>query len=590
MSTRIFSVSNHCARLVRNAILAFAGIGCAGSQPSTVPPRAQPAAQTAPAKPVPAATAAILPAAAGFEAAFTAPRGDAAAQITADDLREHIAKLASDDFAGRGPTTPGDRKSRAYLIEQLQRLGYQPGGNATWEQAFDLVGVEAHMPKRWTFARDGKSLPLTWSSDYIATSGVQTPEGAIRNAELVFVGYGIEAPEYGWDDFKGKDLRGKVLLMLNDDPNWDDRLFAGKTRLYYGRWTYKFESAERHGAAGAILIHTTPSAGYPFQVVQTSWSGPQYELPKTTPPHVQLTGWVTEAAAQKLVKLAGKDLPALIEAAKRTDFAPVALGVTTSISFKNTVQRAQTANVYGLLPGSDARLRDQVVIYTAHHDHLGVGQPDARGDRIYNGALDNAAGVAQLLAIARAFKRLPEPPRRSILFLFAGAEEQGLLGSAYYAANPSFPRQKIAAAINYDGGNIWGRARDVTFIGKGKSTLDPIVEAIALRQGRTVKGDRLPDRGYFYRSDQFSFAKIGVPAIYIDQPTDFVGKPPGWGQAQSDDYEVHRYHQPSDEFDPKWNFDGMIEDAQLGFWAGVILADQDAMPAWLPGDEFERAR
>jgi Zn-dependent M28 family amino/carboxypeptidase len=587
MSTPVLSVSSRQTRLACSALLTFAAVGCAGSQPA---PQTAPV-KTAPiAPPIAMATTAVVPAAAGFDAMFTARRADAAAQITASDLREHIAKLASDEFTGRGPTTPGDRKSRAYLAQQLQRLGYQPGAEGSWEQAFDLVGVEAHMPKRWTFARDGKSLPLTWQDDYIAASGVQTPQAAIRDAEVVFVGYGIQAPEYGWDDFKGRDLRGKVLLMLNDDPNWDDRLFAGKTRLYYGRWTYKVESAERHGAAGAILIHTTPSAGYPFQVVQSSWTGPQYELPKTTPPHVQLTGWVTEAAAQKLVELAGKDLPTLVEAAKRTDFAPVALGVTTSIAFKNSLQRAQTANVYGLLPGADAKLREQVVIYTAHHDHLGVGQPDARGDRIYNGALDNSAGVAQLLAIARAFKALPEPPRRSVLFLFVGAEEQGLLGSAYYAANPSFPREKIAAAINYDGGNIWGRARDVTFIGKGKSTLDPIVEAVAVRQGRTVKGDRLPDRGYFYRSDQFSFAKIGVPAIYIDLPTDFVGKPAGWGQAQSDDYEAHRYHQPSDELDPSWNFDGMIEDAQLGFWAGVILADQDAMPAWLPGDEFERAR
>jgi hypothetical protein len=525
-----------------------------------------------------------------LDAYFTAPRGVAAAAITGDELRAHVETLSADGFAGRGPTTAGDRATRAYLIERLRALGYQPGGGASWEQPFDLVGVEARMPKRWTMKRDGASVSLAWSDDYVASSAVQRERGAVRDAELVFVGYGIEAPEYGWDDYKGRDLTGKLLLMLNDDPDWDPALFAGPTRLYYGRWTYKYEMAKRRGAVGAIIVHTTPSAGYPFQVVQTSWSGEQFELPDTGASNFQLNAWLSEDAARKVAALAGQDLARLTAAAKRKDFVPVALGVTTSIEFRNTVKRAPTANVYGLLQGADPQLREQVVVYTAHHDHLGVGKPDASGDRIYNGAMDNAAGVAQLLAIAKAYKALPAPPRRSILFLFVGAEEQGLLGSAYYAANPSFAPGKIAAAINFDGGNIWGRARDTTFIGKGRSTLDSVVEAVASRQGRVVHGDRAPDRGYFYRSDQFSFAKIGVPALYIDQPVDFVGRPPGWGAAQIEDYEAKRYHQPSDELEPSWNFDGMVEDAQLGFWTGAILAEQPEMPSWLPGDEFEQAR
>jgi Zn-dependent M28 family amino/carboxypeptidase len=419
---------------------------------------------------------------------------------------------------------------------------------------------------------------------------VQQDRGSIKNAEVVFVGYGIQAPEYGWDDFKGQDLKGKVLLMLNSDPDWDPNLFAGNTRLYYGRWTYKYESAARQGAAGAIIVHTTPSAGYPFQVVQTSWSGEQVELPAENEPRVQVKTWMTEDAAKKLVALAGEDLSKLMESAKSKDFKPVALGITTSLDFTTKINRSQTANVYGVLKGSDPQVADEYVVYTAHHDHLGVGEPDAEGDKIFNGAMDNASGVAQLLAMGKAFKALPTPPRRSIMLLFVAAEEQGLLGSRYYAEHPSVPPGKMAANINYDGGNIWGRAKDIIYVGKGKSTLDADVDAIAKLQGRSVTPDQFPDRGFFYRSDQFNFAKIGVPALYLDTGTDFVGKPAGWGKEQHEAYEAKSYHQPSDEISDTWNYDGMIEDAQLGFWVGLNVANADAMPAWTPGDEFEAAR
>jgi Zn-dependent M28 family amino/carboxypeptidase len=291
-----------------------------------------------------------------------------------------------------------------------------------------------------------------------------------------------------------------------------------------------------------------------------------------------------------LAALGGQDLDALVAAARSRDFAPVPLGVTTSIAFDNRITRVQTANVFGLLRGSDPSLRDEVVVYTAHHDHLGIGKPDKTGDAIYNGALDNATGVAEVLAIAKAFKALPLPPRRSVLILFVAAEEQGLLGSQYYSEHPTFAPGKIAVNINYDGADIWGRTRDVTYVGKGKSTLDAVVDLVAARQGRSVKSDQFPDRGYFYRSDQFNFAKIGVPALFMDTGTEFIGRPAGWGKEQVERYEDESYHQPSDEIRPDWNFDGMVDDVRIGFWVGLMAANADQMPRWNPGDEFEAAR
>jgi Zn-dependent M28 family amino/carboxypeptidase len=515
----------------------------------------------------------------------------AAAHITADDLRAQITKIASDEFEGRAPATHGDEKTREYLAEQLKAMGYEPGGaDGSYQQKFDVVGIEAKMPKQWTFAKDGKKVSFKWWDQYIAGSGVQQEKASIKDAEVVFVGYGIQAPEYGWDDFKGQDLKGKVLLVLNNDPDWDPNLFEGNKRLYYGRWVYKYESAARQGAAGAIIVHTTPSAGYPFQVVQSSWSGEQVELPAESEPRVQAKAWLTEDASRELVKLAGQDLDKLIESAKSKDFQPVPLGIKTSLAFTNTIKRSSTGNVYGVLKGSDPALSNEYVIYTAHHDHLGVGEPNAQGDKIYNGAMDNASGVAQLLSIGKAFKALPTPPKRSVMLLFVAAEEQGLLGSKYYAEHPTVAPGKIAANLNFDGGNILGRARDVVYVGKGKSSLDAEVEAIAKLQGRTVTPDQFPDRGFFYRSDQFNFAKIGVPAVYLDTGTDFIDRPAGWGKEKMEEFEAKHYHQPSDEIRPDWNFDGMIEDAQLGFYVGNNVANADTMPSWNAGDEFEAAR
>ncbi len=568
------------ARKSRSMLLvALVAVGCSHTPPSRAP-------EGPPAVVTPAPTPTPKPPADPYAAV------DAAAQaITADGLRDAVAKLSSDELAGRGPTTPADVATRKLLADELAAIGFAPGAaDGSWEQPFDVVGIQASMPKQWSFTRKGKKLALKWWDQYIAGSGVQTRTGGIKNAEVVFVGYGIQAPEYGWDDFKGQDLHGKVLLMLNSDPDWDPALFAGTTRLYYGRWVYKFESAARQGAAGAIIIHTTPTAGYPFQVVQTSWSGRQFELPAGDEPRVQVRGWVTEDAARALVTLSGHDLAALVESARHKEFTPVPLGITTSIAFTNDLTRGRTANVLGVLRGSDPALADQLVVYTAHHDHLGVGKPDASGDTIYNGALDNASGCAQLLAIARAFKALPVAPRRSILIMFVAAEEQGLLGSAYYASHPTVPARQLAVDINFDGGNIWGKTRDVTYVGKGKTTLDPLVDQLAARQERVVKPDQFPDRGYFYRSDQLSFARVGVPGLYLGTGTDAIGKPAGWMKQQIEDFEAHHYHQPSDQLRPDWVFDGMIEDARLGFAVGDAVANSDTLPGWLPGDEFAAAR
>ncbi|HEU4620571.1 MAG TPA: M28 family peptidase [Gammaproteobacteria bacterium] len=524
---------------------------------------------------------------------FTPEAESAAARIDADTIRSVVAEIASDRYEGRAPGTDGDRMTEDYLVHRLESLGFRPGGpDGGWRQPFDLVGVTASPPPTWRFTRGGASLDLAESDDFIAASGVQREQAEIDGAEIVFAGYGIVAPEYGWDDFKDADVRGKVVLLLNNDPDWDPELFAGPKRLYYGRWTYKYESAARHGAAGAIIVHTDASAGYPWQVVQTSWSGTQYELPAAGEPSIEIKAWVTEPAAERLVRLAGLDLGTLVEKAKRRDFKPIPLGVETSLRLENTLDRTTTANVVGVLPGSDPKLADEYVVYTAHHDHLGVGRANPRDpdDRIYNGARDNASGVGMVLAIGRAYAALPTPPRRSIMLLFVGAEEAGLLGSQYFAAHPLVPPGRIAADVNYDSGNIWGATRDITFIGLGKSTLDAVALRVAEHQGRVVAPDAFPDRGYYYRSDQLNFAKIGVPSFYLSTGTDFVGKPVGWGRQQIDAFNDRHYHQPSDELREDWSFDGMVQDARFGFLAGLVVANADELPSWKPGDEFEAAR
>jgi Zn-dependent M28 family amino/carboxypeptidase len=509
--------------------------------------------------------------------------------ITADAIRAHVRFLASDLLEGRGPGTRGDALAQAYIASELEALGLRPAGTQGFLQPFDIVGVDGHA-ESLQFSRGQQSVVLRHPDDVIAVAGDQSAHTALDRAELVFVGYGIQAPEFSWDDFKGQDLRGKVLLILNSDPEDDPALFAGRTRLWYGRWDYKYEMAARVGAAGAIILHTTHSAGYPWQVVRSSWTGPQYSVP-TTERRVPLRGWATEDACRKLAALAGKNLDELVRSANRREFQPVPLGIAVSTAFDSRIERTRTANVLAVLPGSDPRLSSQVVLYTAHHDHLGIRADAAPGDdAIYNGAEDNASGVALMLGVARAYATLEKAPRRSILFAAVAAEEQGLLGSEYLAHHPPVPLGRIAVDINIDGANVFGRTRDVTVIGLGKTDLDPALRALARTQGRVLRGDQLPDRGYFYRSDQFSFARVGVPSAYFESGLDYRGRPAGWGREKREAWEETRYHQPSDELTPDWDLSGAVEDARLQFALGYSVAQAPSLPAWTPGDEFEAAR
>jgi Zn-dependent M28 family amino/carboxypeptidase len=512
----------------------------------------------------------------------------AAATIEAPALLAPIRFLSSDLLEGRGPGSRGDELARAYLATQLESFGYLPGHAGSYFQSFEMVGLQSAAPATWPFQTGGDEIALARGDEYVAVSGQQADAVEITDAEVVFVGYGIQAPEYEWDDFGDSDLTGKVLLILNNDPDWSDDLFAGDRRLYYGRWTYKYEQAAKQGAAAAIIVHTTPSAGYPWQVVQTSWGGEQFELPAGDEARLQVSGWATEAATRRLLSAAGHDLDRLAERARSREFRPLPLGIRTSLRLKNETRSIETANVLGLLPGSDPDLAGQAVVFTAHHDHLGTGGDT--GDTIYNGAVDNATGCGQLLALARAFSQLPERPRRSILFAFVAAEEQGLLGSKHYATHPTIHPGRLAANVNLDAGNVFGRTRDVTYVGYGKSSLDRVIESAAALQGRVVRGDQFPDRGSFYRSDQFNFAKIGVPALYLDGGTEFVGRDPEFGKGLQERFESTCYHQPCDELSEEWDLSGMVEDTRLAFFAGLAIAQADEMPYWNAGDEFEAAR
>lgn len=512
--------------------------------------------------------------------------------ITESNLRSHIRFLADDLLEGRAPGSNGDKLAQKYVQAQFQGLGMKPAGpNGSWFQSVPLVGVKTAPPAKLTFNGDGKKLVLKNRVDYVVTTGKPEATAKIRDAELVFVGFGIEAPEFDWNDFKDVDLTGKVLVIMNNDPAGDPELFAGNRRLYYGRWDYKYLMAARKGAAGAIIIHTTESAGYPYQVVQTSWSGEEFQLADNNDPKMEMRGWVTDDAAKKIASLSGKDLDALRKSAQSKDFVPVPLGVTMSIDLTCEIRKKNTANVLGLIPGSDAKLQNEYVIYMAHHDHIGVAETrDQTGDNIYNGAVDNASGVASLLAIAKAHATMKTPTRRSVLFASVGAEEQGLLGSLFFAQNPTIKPGNMAAVINMDGINIFGPTYDVNFIGYGKSSLDQIVNEVAKFQNRIVTPDQFPDKGYYYRSDQFSLAKVGVPGIYLHSGIRVIGKPDGWGKKQREDWVEKDYHQPSDEYSDGWDLRGGVSDVQLLFYSGLKVANKTEMPEWNAGDEFEAAR
>ncbi|HEY7574581.1 MAG TPA: M28 family peptidase [Thermoanaerobaculia bacterium] len=532
------------------------------------------------------------PAASASPGLVSAAEQRAADVITPALLNAHIRFLSSDLLEGRGSASRGEKIAMEYAAAQFAAMGLEPAApGGGWIQKVPLVGVTASVPPSMTFEGPaGRTLALELRKDFVAFSGVPEPAARITGAEVVFVGYGIVAPEFRWDDYKNVDVRGRVVLMMNNDPEDDPKLFAGKTRLRYGRWDYKYETAAMKGAVGAILIHTTPSAGYGWQVIQTSWSGERFELPYEGEPRVQIKMWATEDASRRIVTLGGQDLDRLRAAAQKRDFRPVPLPVKLSLALENKVVQKEGGNVIARLPGSDPKLSAQAVLYSAHHDHLGIKDLPGASDQICNGAVDNASGVAALLAIAEAFTRLPKAPRRSILFASVTAEEQGLLGSEYLAKHLPVPAGRIAANINVDGLNIFGRTRDLTLIGPGKSSLDGLAAQLAATQGRVIKPDQFPDRGSFYRSDQYNLSKVGVPAAYFDNGTDIIGKPPGWGKEQIEKWEATHYHQPSDEWRPDWDLSGAVEDVRLDFFLGAAVANADAMPAWNAGDEFEAAR
>jgi Zn-dependent M28 family amino/carboxypeptidase len=533
-------------------------------------------------------TLAILGAA--LPAAWSAREKAAARRITAAGISAHVRFLADDLLEGRAPASRGSELAMRYIATEYERLGLEPAGdNGGWLQKFDIVGVTPSPVVPMTFSANGKTLALKPGTESVLAAGSQAESLAVKDADVIFVGYGITAPEQKWDDYQGVDVRGKVVLVMNNDPEADPKLFGGNTRLYYGRWTYKYEEAARHGAAGVIIIHTEHSAGYPWQVVQSSWGGEQFELPAHGEPRLQLRMWATEESSRAIAKLGGKDLDALRAAAEKRGFAAVPLGVKLSAAVKAKLSRVSTANVLGRLPGSDPKLKDQVVVVSAHHDHLGM-HPGMKGDNIYNGALDNGTGIAAMLQLADALGSLTPRPKRSIVFAAVGAEESGLLGSQYFCEHPIVPAGRIAANLNIDGIDIWGRASDVGFIGLGKSTLDDVVVGVAKAQGRTVTGDEQPDKGSFYRSDQFNFAKIGVPAIYLEAGVRYPGHDADWGRALHETYTKERYHQPSDQIDATWKLEGAIEDVQLMAVALLRVADGVKLPEWHIGDEFEAAR
>ncbi len=519
------------------------------------------------------------------------PPTPAEAEITVESLTNHIKTLASDEFAGRAPATPGGVKTAEYLAKQLTALGIEPGAaDGSYFQQVPIV--ESVTERNFVLSVPGNT--YRYYTDVVAFSGVEKPRVQVQG-EVVFVGYGINAPELKWNDYAGVNVKGKwVLIMVNDPPAPADEpaLFGGVALTYYGRWTYKFEEAARQGAAGALLIHTDASATYPWQVVQSSWSGTQYSLPPPPgEPALGIKGWITDASAKDLARRGGRDLDTLRAAASKRGFKAVTLNTRAAATLTQRSSRKTAPNVIGVLKGTNPA---EAVIYSAHWDHFGTREPlptDAPGaDRIYNGAYDNASGCAGLLEIARAFTKSPHKPARSIYFAFVTAEESGLLGSGFFAANPPMPMDKVAANINVDGVNYLGPTKDMIQLGSDRSTLGPLVDAILKERGRTLGVDSHPERGYFFRSDHFPFAKAGVPALSLGEPKEFTGPNAAALLKKQEEYNGKDYHQPTDQYDASWDFSGGVEDLKVLAQLGWRIAAQPAMPKYNDGDQFAQVR
>jgi len=536
-------------------------------------------------------TAALL-----LSASITAHAAEIAQpKIDVAGLKAMTETLSSDAFEGRAPMTPAEKKTIDFIAAAFAEAGLKPGHNGGWFQEVPLVEVSVDAARAdLSFAKGGQPLlTAKYGPESVVWSKRVAPHVELKDSELVFVGYGVNAPEKGWNDYAGLDMKGKTAVILSNDPDWEtktlDGPFGGRAMTYYGRWTYKYEEAARQGAAGAIIIHDTEPAAYGWATVESSWTGPQLDMASANDgkDRVAVEGWVQKPIAEKLVAAAGHGLKTLAEKAKVKGFKAVPLGATASIELHNSVRKAMSHNVVGILPGSERP--GEYVLYSAHWDHLGRCGADASGDDICNGALDNATGTAGLVTLAKAHAATG-PADRSLLFVAVTAEESGLLGSEYYAENPSYPLAKTVAGINMDGLNILGPTRDVIVVGYGKSELEAYLKDEITQRGQRIERETSPEKGSFYRSDHFSLAKKGVPMLYAGSGDDVIGKPEGFGKAWGDAFTAKHYHQPSDEYDPNWNWDGAVQDLTTYYMIGRRLAESDKWPNWLKGDEFRAIR
>jgi Zn-dependent M28 family amino/carboxypeptidase len=535
-------------------------------------------------------------------AAFVTPifAQDLTSKFDADNMRERVKRLSQDDFEGRGPGTEGGKRAAQYIADQLKAAGARPANRGTYFQNVPLVGVKADHDTvlRANITKGPTTLNLAFGEDFVATTGAQTADVSV-NAPVIFMGYGIDAPLYKWNDYKGdpNQYKGKVLMILVNDPPAtpaEPDLFGGKGLTYFGRWTYKYEEAARKGAAGVILVHSTESAGYGWNVVRTSNGNWRYEIARTAAdktPFLKFKSWATEDAAKELAKLGHQDLDDLRTAAKSRDFKPVDLGVTVSLNLKSEGKRFNTPNVVGIVDGSDAKLSKEYVVYSAHWDHLGIGEADAKGDKIYNGAYDNASGVAGVLGIAEVLAKMAKKdrPKRSAFFLFPTAEEQGLLGADYYATHPLVPLRNTVADINLDGVNIFGKVRDFAALGAERSTMADFIEASAKERSFKMTPDSSPEQGYFFRSDHFPFAKVGVPSVNFQHGEDFIGDVNPEALSFSKDYTAKYYHQVSDEYHDWFDASAMVQETEFALAFGNRIANSYAVPHYKPTDEFAAA-
>jgi Zn-dependent M28 family amino/carboxypeptidase len=514
-------------------------------------------------------------------------------ELSEATMKDVTRLLSSDAFEGRMPGTPGEEKTIALLTERFKAAGLQPGNGESWVQEVPLIEITGKNYAPLTVTGKGGTQSFAFGKDWVGVTYREEAVTTLKDSELVFVGYGINAPERGWNDYAGLDVKGKTVVILVNDPDWQseslDGPFGGKAMTYYGRWIYKYEEAARQGAAGALIVHDTVPASYGWNVVESSWTGPQAyaQRGENAPPLTQMNGWIQQDAARKVLKAAGQDLDALTKAAQQKGFKPVPLGLTAATSFESTFRSFASHNVIGILPGSEAP--EEYVLHTAHWDHLGRCSPAPDGDDICNGAVDNATGTAALVALAEAHAKAG-PARRSLVFLAVTAEESGLLGATYYAQNPIFPLSQTVGGINMDAFQMAGRSRDVTVVGPGKSQLDLFLDAALKADGRVATPNPKPEAGYYYRSDHFAFAKLGVPMLYVDGGEDLIEGGREAGAKIAADYTQNRYHGPKDEFDESWDWSGVMGDLQLFFRIGRMLATSTSWPNWNEGDEFKAVR